>query len=242
MKFIKNNIEFRQVSSQAQANFMSSKSFMLNEVLQSKKHVFSATSKEVLLQTYKIWTDLLVKAEEFCVLEQKVHFDKSSFDYLFEEAASSLKDLEHHLVEHKTWFDPMFVDVWLKIQNSRKDLIIDSIKDQTLNQLVPEAYNNMSMYLMSFMNHILFTLHEIDYLLYSRGTSNFLPFVYISTVDVNFNKLCGKCASAERLDIYLKEDLLGTKTLEMEDDIFRNSYNDITSEIESRDIQIKTVV
>ena len=110
----------------------------------------------------------------------------------------------------------------------------------------------MTMYLISFMNHVLFTLHEVDYLLYSKDIEEFKPFMYIDAVDVNFNVASGKCNTAVRLDIYRAMNLLNTRTIEIkngfrkeqleEDTEFANAYTAITSEIESRDITICCIV
>ena len=116
MIFIKNNIKFRQVSSLAQSNFLRSKSFMLNEVLMSEKHIFSSTSKEILLQTYKVWTDLLIVAEDFFVSNSKTICDSEALDFLYFETKKRIEELRKHLVQNPEWFDQEFIKIWLELQ------------------------------------------------------------------------------------------------------------------------------
>jgi len=248
MIFIKNNINFRQVSALAQSNFLRSKSFMLNEVLKSEKHVFSSTSKEILLQTYKVWTDLLIVTEDFFVSNSKSVCDAEALDFLNSEAKKRVEVLRKHFVSKPEWFDQEFINVWLEIQDSRKVQLKQTLSHTALNESATSAYNSMTLHLISFMNHVLFTLHEIDYLLYFNDREDFLPFVYIDTVDVNFNIATGNCYSSTRIDIYRALNLLNTETIEikngfrkeqLEDDSkFAKAYKAITSEIESRGITI----
>lgn len=251
MIFVKNNIKFRQVSSLAQSDFLRSKSFMLNEVQKAEKHIFSSTAKEILLQTYKVWTDLLMVAEEFFVTNSKTVCDADSLEFLFFEAKKRNEELRKHLVNHPEWFDPSFISVWLEIQEARKDQVKDSLYRQSLGQSSTAAYSNMTKYLMTFMNHILFTLHEVDYLLYFKDTEDFRPFVYIDSVDVNFNVTSGKCYSAERVAIYRAKDLLKVESIDikngfrkeqLEETGFDKAYRAVLSEIESLGMTIRHIM
>jgi len=170
MIFVKNNIKFRQVSSLAQSDFLRSKSFMLNEVQKAEKHIFSSTAKEILLQTYKVWTDLLMVAEDFFVTNSKTVCDAESLEFLFFEARKRNEELRKHLVDNPEWFDREIINVWLEVQEARKEQVKESLYKQALGQAASTAYTNMTTYLITFMNHILFTLHEVDYLLYFKCT------------------------------------------------------------------------
>ena len=96
--FIRNNIELREVTSKSLADFLTSKSYMLGEVSAKTHHTFSKTSKEILLQTYKIWTDWLFGLEDICVAMSEEEFTESALTKAVDLARLKNKELKDCLL------------------------------------------------------------------------------------------------------------------------------------------------
>lgn len=207
MIFSKNNIDFRQVSSNAQSNFLKSKSFILTEITAKSGWNFSSTAKEIVLQTYRVWTTWLFDLEEYIVTcgEKKVTTD--FLDHCEREVLRRGQELRNHVTNRTDWYDEDFI----KVLNAVPDLRLKTLRGPLRKSLegvnVTTAYNEIVAQLINYMNHLMFILHEIDYLLY-HDKNKFQPFVYIDNTDVNLYMKEKEFFPSGRLSLYQKLGLM----------------------------------
>lgn len=208
MIFSKNNIDFRQVSSNAQANFLKSKSFVLTEMTAKGSWQFSPTSKEFMLQTYKVWTTWLFEMEEYIVASGEKRITKDMIGHIADTIRVTNKVLTHHVRFTPDWYDERTVSIILEIRNLEIASLADNLPKKLLGKNLPSAYNEIVGTLIKYMNHLLFNLHEIDYLIYGDRT-NFKPFLYIDNSDVELYLEEKEFFPSHRLHIYEKLGLMG---------------------------------
>lgn len=163
MKFLKNNIEFRQVSSLAMSNFLQSKSFMLGEVIKSDKHKFSSTAKEVLLQMYSClgsWLQEVVEKEQ--IASTNAYCDEELISFLIARLSNGIGELEAITLEHSEDFNRKFIHIWWGVYGKIHPSIDKGLRDSLSGKPMGTAFTDLVAFLMKMANHMLFILHEID--------------------------------------------------------------------------------
>lgn len=210
--FIRNNIELREVTSRSLADFLMSKSYMLGEVSARTHHTFSKTSKEILLQSYRIWTDWLFGLEELCIATEGIEFDENALVHAIDLAKLKNKELRDLFESNEEDFDPKFTSVWVKLQEFRRPYSRLELASALKGRRLSSAYKEVTLWLIQYMNHLLFNLHEIDYILYHERGATYRPFVYVDNADISFY-LSSKVSVLERLNVYKSEGILDSSDL-----------------------------
>lgn len=210
--FIRNNIELREVTSRSLADFLMSKSYMLGEVSARTHHTFSRTSKEILLQSYRIWTDWLFGLEELCIAMDSVEFDEDALEHAIGLAKMKNKELKDLFESNEDDFDPKFTSVWVKLQEFRRPYSRFELASALKGRRLSSAYKEVTLWLITYMNHLLFNLHEIDYMLYHEKGDTYRPFVYVDNADISFY-VSSKVSVLERLNLYKSEGILDKSDL-----------------------------
>ncbi len=251
MIFSKNNIDFRQVSSNAQANFLKSKSFILTEITAKGSHAFSDTSKELVLQTYKIWTAWLFELEEYLVSCSEKYVTIEMIEHCEKEIRSKQNELTNHINTSENWYDRKFIDILQQVEKVGEITVFQSIRDSFFNKNITTAYTNVVRYLINHMNHLMFNLHEIDYLLY-RNEKEFMPFIYIDNTDVNLYMKTKEFNPSGRLKLYQKLGLMNCSTFTIKlgisshylrsDSLVDSAYRDLLLNLRTHNQQICCVV
>ena len=211
--FIRNNIELREVTSLSLSNFLSSKSFMLGQVSRSEPHKFSKTAKEILLQSYRIWTEWLFGLEEICIEVQQNIFSDEAMEHAIKLAELKSKELQDLFLANPVEFNPKFASLWIEILDGRKPYSLAELRSAMRGHRVSEAYKEVTLWLIAYMNHLLFNLHEIDYLMFCESDDK-RPFIYLDEVDVNFY-MSSELSVLSRVKLYEKAGLLNTTELDL---------------------------
>lgn len=207
--YLKNNIGFRHFTASKYADFYRAKAFLLGEVLNSPKYEFSAQARETLLQYFSYSTVWLMECEK-----DYIRYDASkNLADITQSCATSFTTMVNTVMDvmsdNPQDFDSKFVSVWKELAESQQPnfnimLISRSAEDRE------EAFAYMVDFLVGFMNHALYTLHELDSLL----TSDQLPFVHVDRVDVTMMMQSGEfCSPCSRIETYVRHGLLETNTL-----------------------------
>tara|TARA_Y100001963_G_C6773613_1_gene446191 strand:+ start:1386 stop:2132 length:747 start_codon:yes stop_codon:yes gene_type:complete len=209
MIFYRNNIQFRQVSSQVQCQFFNSKSFILKEMT-DQSYVFSDTARDVMLHLYKVWTTVLMDFEEYFVKEDESCLDERMVDYCSGQIKSKLVCLEKHLKENPSHYDPKFVEPFLTISANIHHQLVCKFGKAFVGQKIILAYKDLGLLAINHLNHLLFAIHELDNLVYNKPKQ---PFIYIDTVDVRAFLELQMAYPLERLRVYEQHQLFGTKNI-----------------------------
>ena len=114
MPFPRNNIEFRQHSSLVLSHFKKAQSFLLSEVTADDRHVFSRTSKELLLQCFSLWSKWLIRVEdEFIRLHNRV-VTEDTVERITHDLYDKVNEFSIY-TNSDEYFDPIFIEVWSKV-------------------------------------------------------------------------------------------------------------------------------
>lgn len=180
---------------------------MLGEVSAKTHHTFSKTSKEILLQTYRIWTEWLFGLEEICVATPDSEFSEDALIEAVDLARLKNKELKDLFQSNSDDFDPKFTEVWVELQEFRRPYSRFELARALRGRRLSSAYTEVTLWLITYMNHLMFNLHEIDYLLYHERGATFKPFVYIDNADTSFF-ISGNFSICTRLKLYRDKGLL----------------------------------
>lgn len=222
MIFYRNNIKFRQVSSSVQAQFLNSKSFVLQEMT-GQDYLFSETSRDVMLHVYKVWTTVLMECEEYFVKEGKEDLTGRMLEHVSFEINQKLQAFAQHLRHHTEYYDERFITPFLRVSEEvHKDLIL-RFNTAFVGQKIILAYKDLGLLAINHLNHLLFVLHEIDTMVYKADCS---PFVYIDSVDIKALSCFGKSYPNNRLQIYRETNILNTYDIALRVGINKENLED----------------
>lgn len=238
MIFYRNNIGFRQVSSNVQAQFLNSKSFVLQEMT-GQDYQFSDTARDIMLHIYKVWTTALMEYEEYFVKEAQDIITDKMLEHCSFEIKQKLAAFGQHLKHNPEYYDTTFIKPFLAISGEvHKDLIYRFNK-AFLGQKIILAYKDLGLLAINHLNHLLFVIHEIDNMVYNRDSQ---PFVYIDSVDVKALHCFDKSYTNNRLAIYRKFGILNTYSIALrvginkelldEDSNISDGYRKLYSKVE----------
>jgi len=206
MIFYRNNIKFRQVSSSVQAQFLNSKSFVLQEMT-GQDYKFSETARDIMLHVYKVWTTVLMDCEEYFVKEGNENITDKMLEHISFEINQKLQAFEQHLKHYPEYYDKKFIVPFMFVSKEvHKDLII-RFNGAFVGQKIILAYKDLGLLAINHLNHLLFVLHEIDTMVYKADSQ---PFVYIDAVDIRALNSFGKSYPNNRLSIYRECNILTT--------------------------------
>lgn len=200
----RNNIAFRRVSASHFVTFYQSKEFMLGELLDSDKHSFSPTAREILLQYFSVTTDILMQVEQECIKRSSGMVDADLVVACHDILRKGLLEMRNRVVLHPSDFDSSFANIWTAVL----DATLDPIGSELCKVIAVDIYMSFArlvQYCIGYLNHILYVLHEIDYLI-NNGQE---PFMYIDAWDLLMQMNAGLCTNEVRLDAYIKAGLIG---------------------------------
>lgn len=222
--YLKNNIVFRQSAAVQYAEFFKAKAFMLAEILETNKHEFTAHARETLLQYFAQGTTWLMQMERMFIRLGRGMAKKERADVVA-TFASMERNVHRLMKKHAQDFDPKFAELWIEIRESNLPYI-SSVLDKRGDSDMLEAFENLCDFLIGYMNHTLFTLHELDTLLKNADCE---PFVYVDRIDLNIAQDSGFCSALARLDVYDRAGLLENKKVCVKHHL-DNRYANLTQE------------
>ena len=202
MTYLRNNIVFRRSSAAHFATFYHAKSLLLGQVLDSDTHTFSSTAREILLQYFSVTTEVLMKIEIEFIKSNSIITDKltTTCASLLCEGLANMKTV---IEDNPSDFDPKLTNIWVPILDATLPRI--SYRLATLiHDNIYESFGTLVNYCVGYLNHILYVLHEIDYLCYNGAE----PFMYLDKWDIKM-KVDEKLSTNEiRLSSYMASGLL----------------------------------
>lgn len=223
MPFPRNNIEFRQHSSLVLSHFKRAQSFLLSEVTADDRHVFSRTSKELLLQCFSIWSKWLMRVEdEFIRLEGQV-VTEDTVERITHDLFERFMEFSN-FAEKDDYFDPVFIEVWSKVFTPEIESDLKVLGYKLTGCMITDAYTYCVEDAKIIMNHHLFILQEIDCLL-DKKVEDFLT---VDRFDINLYSEVENSLSLNRLRVYQAHGL--------DDNIFIKSYIDENELAASRQV------
>lgn len=209
MIFYRNNIKFRQVSSQVQSQFLSSKSFILQEMT-DQSYEFSDTARDVMLHLYRVWTAILMEFEDYFVREGISKLNPKMLSYCEREIKTKLDALKEHLYQNPAHYDSEYVVPFLDVSEIVHSDLISRFNNAFIEQKIILAYKDLGLLVINHLNHLLFVTHEIDNMVYNRDSK---PFIYIDAVDVKALRCLSQTYPTMRLGIYKSRGILNTNDI-----------------------------
>jgi hypothetical protein len=209
MIFYRNNIKFRQVSSQVQSQFLNSKSFILQEMT-GPDYDFSDTARDTMLHLYRVWTKVLMDFEDYFVREGCVKLNEKMLNHCANEIKTNLAALSDHLSQNPAYYDPEYVVPFLKISDRVHSDLISRFNNAFIEQKIILAYKDLGLMVINHLNHLLFVTHELDNMIYNKDSK---PFIYIDAVDIKALLCLGLSYPSMRLSIYESRGILNTKKI-----------------------------
>lgn len=200
----RNNIEFRKNTALNYAEFYRAKGFLLNEILHTNKHIFSASAREILLQYFSVATDWLTDIEsQFISLGRDMTDDEHS--YLVSTFHALDTRVQHIIKNNPQDFDSNFVKIWIDLRsNGAKH--IDSVLTLLHGADMSTVFARLCDFTSGFMNHILFNLHEVDSRLSDIPDAQ--EFLYVDRLDLSIMQAANVCSPIERLNTYKDHNLV----------------------------------
>lgn len=202
-KYLRNNIGFRRSSAAQYAGFYSAKSYMLGEILDGpKSNIFSPTAREILLQYFS--------AMELLLRDIEVAFIACSDGVVSDVAVSKCKvsarefssSLHQIIKDNPQDFDPVFAEPWAAVVAESATPLLDAARD-LLEGDIESAFCMAVSFCTSYLNHIMFILHELVCLL--NGAA---PILYLSDIDIRIQARKSYSLSRARLNVYRTFNLL----------------------------------
>lgn len=181
MKKLRNNLEYRIVTSKHLAAFKDSQAFIFDQLINGK-YKFSSTSRELILLLYEQWFKLLLHIEQKLVTCNVVN--QSIIDEFIIKVDNRYKEIKSISLDD-SYFDQHLVSNWFLIHKASFELFRDNLPSVT-NKNNKCAFAEISTNTIKYLNYSLFELHEIDALLYSKHE----PFLCVDELNY-FNKQNG---------------------------------------------------
>lgn len=202
--FLKNNIEFRCYTAERYADFYKAKAFMLSEILETNRHQFTAQARETLLQYFASATDWLQEVEKLFI---RSGVGASSTDENGKQIIESFVNMEIYvqelMLENPDVFDGKFSGAWIEMRQACMPGIINAFSLR-LSLQKEEAFRLITDFVIGYMSHTMFNLHEIDYLIVERER----PFVYVDKIDLTAMEIDQVAYPITRWEVYGKHGLL----------------------------------
>ena len=202
-KYLRNNIGFRRVSAAQMASFYQSKSFMLGEILDGRRaNSFSPTAREILLQYFSAMELLLHRVEkEFIACHDGV-----ITDHAIERCKGNAQDfsttLKAIIADNPDDFDPMIAGPWLAVSKEYASHMMD-LASSLVRGEITTAFCSITAFALSYLNHVMFTLHELTCLVNKED-----PCLYISEIEIRVQVRKAISLAAARMSIYNRLGLI----------------------------------
>lgn len=223
MPFPRNNIEFRTHSSLVLSHFKRAQSFLLSEVTADDRHVFSRTSRELLLQCFSLWSKWLMRVEDEFIRHQDKVVTEDTVERITHDLFSHVLDFSKY-TEDDDYFDPVFIEIWNKVFVPEIESDLKVLGYKIANSNISDAYTFCAENAKTIMNHHLFVLQEIDCLL-DKKVEDFLT---VDRFDINLYSEVESSLSLNRLRVY--------QTYGLDTQVFIKSYVDEKELTDSRQV------
>lgn len=175
--------------------FKANQTFALNQTMRSD-FPFQATSQEILLTLYDNWFTWMLALEKRLRTQSKLDEEtraelvKATMDVLAQCQASLTQD---DLLDNKVKL------LWSRAYTPAHEAYVDYVARLAVDLDVGIVYSQLATHLLSFMQHALFMLHEVDDLLYNPKKTSFISVDdYVCDV---YNQQ-GKDLLGERVRLY----------------------------------------
>jgi len=216
--FIKNNLSFRVVSSNAIAKFKAGQAFDFNE-LARKNNSFSASSKETLLLEYEYWFKWVLRVEKIFLMLGEEESPKVLVDQLCNSVKLEFGEIEDMMRCHPEVFEQVTVDFISVLHKSLSDALCALIRLELAEADMFSAFSLVSNNISDYLQLVLFSLYELE------AISNKEPaFIDVSTFCHNTKCDTGICILTEKAK-YFRD------TFDVDKFIIKNyTSHDITDE------------
>ncbi len=188
-------IAFSLTTSKWLEAFKANQTFALNQTMRSDCP-FQVTSQEILLSLYEQWFKWMLDLEKILGVHNTLDENtrrvivKATVDVLAQCQASLAKD---SLMDNKAKL------LWSRAYRPAHEAYVAYASSLTLGTDSGVAYSQLATRLLSFMQHALFILHEVDDLLYNPRKNSFISVDdYVCDV---YNQQ-GKDLLGERVRLY----------------------------------------
>lgn len=225
--FLKNNIEFRRYTAERYADFYKAKAFMLSEILETNRHQFTAQARETLLQYFASATDWLQEVEKRFIRSGVGATPTDENGKQIIESFIGMETYVHELMrDNPDDFDVRFSNAWIEMRQKCLPGVVNAFSLR-LSLDKEETFRLITDYVIGYMQHTMFNLHEIDYLIVERER----PFVYVDKIDLTAMEIDQVSYPVTRWETYRGHGLLSyipTVTLRakyMLDDKYVSSYD-----------------
>lgn len=202
--FLKNNIEFRRYTAERYADFYKAKAFMLSEILETNRHQFTAQARETLLQYFSSATDWLQEVEKCFIRSGQGASPTDENGKQIIESFIGMETFVHELMQDNPEdFDTRFSSAWIEMRKACLAGIVNAFSLR-LSPNKEEAFRLITDFVIGYMSHTMFNLHEIDYLIVERER----PFVYVDKLDLTAMEIDQITNPITRWETYKKHGLL----------------------------------
>ena len=199
-KYIRNNVEYRVVSSQVHSVFKMEQSKILSELVINKaQHRFSTTAKEIMLLKYNVWSDFLLDLEQFLITNW-------GSDTLPDDIKSMMDDRDKcyttTIEDPHNGFDQEFVSIWEEVHG----LLFHYLRNSIVHKYGSKArtFKIIADTISSIMAHTLYEVYEIDVLLYHTGTTTPSVLLHLDHLVTHIHESTGVNILLERYKTYSK--------------------------------------
>lgn len=159
--FIKNNLSFRVVSSNAIAKFKAGQAFDFNE-LARKNSSFSASSKETLLLEYEYWFMWLLRVEKLFLMLGEEESPKALIDQLCNSIKLEFGEIEDMMQCHPDIFEQVTIDFISVLHKSMSDALCTLIKLDLDEADMFSAFSMVTNNISDYLQEVLFSLYELE--------------------------------------------------------------------------------
>jgi len=190
-------LSFRITSSKWLENFKSSQTFALHQSANADIP-FQAATQEILIELYDSWFLWIVSVES--AMSRKTSFAQADRHELIKSAMTNQAQL------YKVWganplLDQKLAALWIRAYKPVMETYIDFIRKIEAPTTV-ECFGKLTEKLLGFLQHCLFTLHEIDHLLYNPKVAGFIS---VDDYGCDVYNQQGRDLLGERLRLYKHE-------------------------------------
>lgn len=201
--FVRNNLQFRILSSVCISKFRDTQAAALNEIEFNKRYKFHEVSKSALLLQYDLWFGWLIHVER--VLVKQPENSPLSNDTT-KSIIASAETVEIHSYDHILKREKeVFSEEYLKGHFSVRKFSFDAFKselDKVSGQVIGNAMYSLTHALITMMENSLYELQELDHILFSENRED--SFLSIQTWDLNLLKETNNCVVLKRGELFCK--------------------------------------
>jgi hypothetical protein len=159
--FIRNNLAFRVVSSNAIAKFKAGQAFDFNE-LSRKATDFSVSSKESLLLEYEYWFRWLLRSEKIFLLLRHDETPAALDGQLCTSIGIEFEDIEELMACHGDIFDVETRQFIKFIHTVIEQAFEKILKKILLSDDIYSAFSKITGFVSNYLQFVLFSLYEFE--------------------------------------------------------------------------------